>query len=67
MIRRALVVLRYPRGSAPPTADAIHAAIQSDRDSLHLPRVHDLSFALAGPYAIEVDGRPLDEWVAWEA
>jgi hypothetical protein len=66
-VRRALVVLRYPRGSAPPAPDALVAAIQGDRDRLHLPPSEDLSFGLAGPYAIEVDGQPLDEWVAWEA
>jgi hypothetical protein len=66
-VRRALVVLRYPRGSAAPSARVLEDAIQSDRDRLHLPRARDLTFALAGPYAIEVDGQALDEWVAWEA
>jgi hypothetical protein len=66
-VRRALVVLRYPRGSAPPTTAALEAAIRSDRDRLQLPPANDLSFGLAGPYAIEVDGKQLDEWVAWEA
>lgn len=66
-LQRALVVLRYPRGSAPPTAAALEAAIRNDRERLHLPPAADLSWGVAGPYAIEVDGRPLDEWVAWEA
>jgi hypothetical protein len=66
-LRRGLVVLRYPRGSGPPTADALQAALRADRDRLHLPAAGDLSYAVAGPYAIEVDGQPLDEWVAWES
>lgn len=66
-VPRPLVVLRYPRGSAPPTPEAVREALARDRECLHLPRAtDDGSFGLAGPYAIEVDGQALDEWVAWE-
>ena len=63
---RALVVLRVPRGTAPPGEAAIRAAIEADRARLALPPVHGPDYRVAGPYAIEVGGRPLDEYVAWE-
>ena len=63
---RALIVLRLPRGAAPPSEPDIRAAIENDRARLALP-VDDVgAYRLAGPYAIEVDGRSLDEYVAWE-
>jgi hypothetical protein len=63
---RALVVLRVPRASPPPDDAAVEAAITSDRAKLGLPAIAGLSYLLAGPYPIELDGRSLDEYVAWE-
>ena len=63
---RALVVLRVPRGAAPPAEDDIRAAIGDDRARLALPADDVGAYRLAGPYAIELDGRSLDEYVAWE-
>ena len=63
---RALIVLRVPRGAAPPAERDIRAAIASDRARLALPEADISAYRLAGPYAIQVDGRSLDEYVAWE-
>jgi uncharacterized lipoprotein YbaY len=63
---RALVVLRVARGASPPDETAIRAAIVADRARLALPRDAVVEYRLAGPYAIEVDGRAVDEYVAWE-
>jgi hypothetical protein len=63
---RALVVLRVPRGGPPPADPDVRAAIAADRARLSLPAASDASYRLAGPYAIELDGRALDEYVAWE-
>jgi hypothetical protein len=63
---RALVVLRVPRGASPPAAPDVRAAIAADRARLALPAAADGDYRLAGPYAIELDGRALDEYVAWE-
>jgi hypothetical protein len=63
---RALVVLRVPRGAAPPPEHDIRAALTADRTHLALPPADLVSYQLAGPYRIEVAGQPLDEYVAWE-
>jgi hypothetical protein len=63
---RALIVLRVPRGAAPPAEEDIRAAIENDRVRLALPADDVTAYRVAGPYAIEVDGRSLDEYVAWE-
>jgi len=63
---RALVVLRVARGATPPDARAIRAAIEVDRARLSLPSAGVVAWRLAGPYAIEIDGQALDEYVAWE-
>jgi len=63
---RALVVLRVPRGAAPPADGDIRAAIAADRAQLALPPAAASGYRLAGPYAIEVGGHALDEYVAWE-
>jgi hypothetical protein len=63
---RALIVLRVQRGAAPPSEPDIRAAIESDRARLALPADEVSAYRLAGPYAIEVEGRLLDEYVAWE-
>lgn len=66
MVPRALIVLRRPRGAPPPAAGVIREAIGADRIRLRLPLDPDVVFHLAGPYAIEVGGQSLDEYVAWE-
>jgi hypothetical protein len=63
---RALVVLRVPRGAPAPAAADVRAAITADRARLALPATDDAGYRLAGPYAIELEGRALDEYVAWE-
>jgi hypothetical protein len=63
---RALVVLRVPRGGPAPAAGEIRAAIAADRVRLALPPPDDTDYRLAGPYPIDLDGRALDEYVAWE-
>ena len=63
----ALTVVRVPRGQARPSEAELRAAIARDRVRLHLqaePSLHDL--AVAGPYAINIDGQDLDEYVVWE-
>jgi hypothetical protein len=63
----ALTVVRIPRGQAPPDEAAIRAAIAHDRERLHLPpEKYVCDFAIAGPYAITVDGQDIDEYVVWE-
>jgi hypothetical protein len=64
---RALVVLRAPRGSPAPDESTIRAAIAADRARLALAPADDLTYHLAGPYAIEIGGEALDEYVAWES
>ena len=63
---RALVLLRVPHGAAAPGEDDIRRAIAIDRARLALPPAPDLEYRVAGPYTIEMDGGPLDEYVAWE-
>ena len=63
---RALVVLRVPRGAGPPAARDVRAAIETDRSALGLPPGDVTEYRLAGPYAIDVAGEPVDEYVAWE-
>jgi hypothetical protein len=63
---RALVLLRVPRGSTPPDDDAVRAAIRRDQARLGVSAGEPGPYRLAGPYAIELDGRALDEYVAWE-
>jgi len=63
---RALVVLRVPRGAGPPADAELRAAIAADRSRLALPTAEVPAIRLAGPYAIDLDGRAVDEYVAWE-
>ena len=63
---KALVVLRVPRGAGPPAEPALRAAIAADRARLALPATDVSAIRVAGPYAIELDGHPIDEYVAWE-
>jgi hypothetical protein len=45
----------------------LRAAIEQDRARLHLRSEDALrDLAVAGPYAIVVDGQELDEYVVWE-
>jgi hypothetical protein len=63
----ALTVVRVAHGQPKPSDEDLQAAITRDRVRLHLPpqnHLHDL--AVAGPYAITVDGQELDEYVIWE-
>jgi hypothetical protein len=62
----ALVVIRVPHGAAAPEDATIRAALVEDRIRLRRPPAADLAYRLAGPYLIQVDGRSLDEYVAWE-
>jgi hypothetical protein len=63
---RALVVLRLPHGSSAPVDGDVRAAIRADRLRLALPPSDACDYQLAGPYRIEIAGRALDEYVAWE-
>jgi hypothetical protein len=63
---RALVVLRVPRGGARPDEGAIRAKIAADRSRLSLPPADAFGYEIAGPYAVELGGAALDEYVAWE-
>ena len=63
---RALVVLRVPRGAAAPDDAAIRGALAGDRVRLALPPAAGIAYRVAGPYAIEIGGRALDEYCAWE-
>jgi hypothetical protein len=63
----ALTHIRVPRGDPPPTPAELQAAIERDRARLHLhPEKCRRDLAVAGPYAITVDGQDLDEYVVWE-
>jgi len=62
----ALVLLRVPRGAARPADERVQRAIDDDRRRLGLGPAEISSYRLAGPYAVEIDGQSLDEYVAWE-
>ncbi|HJQ83791.1 MAG TPA: hypothetical protein VKA21_06940 [Candidatus Binatia bacterium] len=63
---KALVLLRVDRGAPAPDERQIRAAIAEDRARIALPPADVAGYHLAGPYPVEVDGRSLDEYVAWE-
>ena len=63
---RALVVLRVPRGAEPPAERDVRAAIEADRSALGLPLADVTEYRLAGPYALDIGGEAVDEYVAWE-
>jgi len=59
-------VLRVARGAGPPSERDIRARIDADRARFGLPPGDVAAYRLAGPYAIELGGQALDEYVAWE-
>ena len=64
---RALTVLRVARGQPRPAEAELRAAIERDRVRLHLPPQNSFrDLAVAGPYAITVDGHEIDEYIVWE-
>jgi hypothetical protein len=63
----ALTVIRVGRGQPAPTEADLRAAIARDRQRLHLPpQNHLYDMAVTGPFPVTIDGRELDEYVAWE-
>jgi hypothetical protein len=63
----ALTMLRVARGQAAPSEEELRAAIDRDRARLHLPaEKYRRDVTVAGPYAITIDGRELDEYIVWE-
>ncbi len=66
MAGRALVLFRVARGGPPPGEPAVRDALRRDRARLGLPAGDPDAYLLTGPYPIELDGSPLDEYVAWE-
>jgi len=63
----ALTVVRVERGAPRPPDTELRAALERDRVRLHLPQNNPLTdYAVAGPYAISVDGQDIDEYVVWE-
>jgi len=63
----ALTVVRVRRGEPGPSEETIRAAIARDRERLQLPpEKYVCDFAVAGPYAISVNGQEIDEYVVWE-
>jgi hypothetical protein len=60
-------LIRVPRGASPPSQDACRLAVVEDRQRLHLPPANGhLELAMAGPYAVIVDGNEVDEYTVWE-
>ena len=59
-------MLRVARGAPPPSEHDIRTRIDADRARLGLPADGAAAYRLAGPYAIELGGQALDEYVAWE-
>lgn len=64
---RALVLIRVPRGAPAPGPDDIQRALAEDRRRMPPGGASGFDHAMAGPYAILVDGVALDEYVIWEA
>jgi hypothetical protein len=63
----ALTVIRVARGAPAPAGDALKAAIDTDRARQHLgAQTYFADYAVAGPYAVTVNGQELDEYVVWE-
>jgi hypothetical protein len=63
----AFTLIRLPRGAAHPSDAACREAIALDRSRLRLPPLNGhVDYAVAGPYAVIVDGSELDEYTIWE-
>lgn len=63
----ALTVVRVARGAAAPSDAQLRAALERDRQGLQLdPQTAICDYAVAGPYAVVVNGNDLDEYVVWE-
>lgn len=63
----AFALIRVPHGAPRPSDDACREAIARDRAQLRLPPLNGrVEFALAGPYAVDVNGTTLDEYTVWE-
>jgi hypothetical protein len=63
----ALTVMRVARGQPRPSDSELRAAINRDREILRLgPERSRRDLAVAGPYAVLVDGLEMDEYVVWE-
>ncbi|MBI3783498.1 MAG: hypothetical protein HY270_08860 [Deltaproteobacteria bacterium] len=63
----ALTMIRVQRGAPRPSLDELRQALARDRAALNIEEVDVIcDFGVAGPYAIRVDGKELDEYVVWE-
>jgi hypothetical protein len=63
----AFTIIRVPRGAPPPSEEACRRAITEDRRRLRLPAMNGRAdLAVAGPYAVTIDGTELDEYTVWE-
>jgi len=66
-VASALTVIRVARGQPAPDESQVRAALARDRARLHLTAEKVMrDIAMAGPYAVSVDGQALDEYVVWE-
>ena len=61
-----LTLVRVERGSARPDEKTLREAVASERARLGVPARGVADLAVAGPYAIRIDGREVDEYVVWE-
>ena len=59
-------MVRVARGAGAPSERDIRARIDADRAQLGLGPGDVPAYRVAGPYAIELGGQALDEYVAWE-
>ena len=65
-LARSLALVRVSRDDPPPSETQVRAALAADRQGLGLPAA-EVEYRVAGPYAVEVGGRAMDEYVVWEA
>ena len=63
----ALALVRVPRGQARPSDERCRAALQQDRQQLHVAdNGVPTEMIVTGPHPITVDGDEIDEYVVWE-
>ena len=63
----AFALVRVPRGQARPSDEQCRAALQQDRECLHMPdNGVPTEMVVTGPHQITVDGAEIDEYVIWE-